>query len=148
MWRIWGNEECQSRQQLLGGNSLQRPLMTTWDRTAAAATMRVAVRSVLQLLLVVTASGVRSSPTVFTLMMEVACSSETSVLTRATWPNIPGGSILHSYRPKPLKSYVIICWYVLSHCVIRNQRHALALQIRGYLEVHTEGKEQTGQVII
>jgi hypothetical protein len=42
----------------------------------------------------VTASVVPSSPILVTLMKEALSSSETSVLTRATWRNFPGGNIV------------------------------------------------------
>jgi hypothetical protein len=38
-------------------------------------------------------------------MMEAIRSSEISVLTRATWRNIPEDGIVHSHRREDLKSY-------------------------------------------
>jgi hypothetical protein len=48
-----------------------------------------------------------------TLMKVELSSSETSVLTRATQPNIPEDTILHSHRSENLKSYIALTGWTL-----------------------------------
>jgi hypothetical protein len=73
-----------------------------------------------QLALVASYGYVPSSPILVTLMTEALSSSETSVLSRATWRNSPEDAILYSHRHGNLKSYI----------------QPIALHILGYLLVH------------
>jgi hypothetical protein len=69
------------------------------------------LRNVLRLL--VTDNVVPSSPILVTLMMKAIGSSETSVLTWATWRHISEDGILHSHCRGNLKSYIALTGWTL-----------------------------------
>jgi hypothetical protein len=63
--------------------------------------------------LLVTANVVLSLLILFNLMMEVMCSSETSVVTRATRRHISENGIDLSHRLENLKSYIALTGWTL-----------------------------------
>jgi hypothetical protein len=67
--------------------------------------------------LLVTASAVPSSPILVTLVKEALGSSDTSVLTRATWRNIPEDTILPLYL-KELVGSPKIFKRTLKNCLV------------------------------
>jgi hypothetical protein len=67
-------------------------------------------RLISMLRLLVNANVVPSSPIPVTLMMEAIRSSETSIVTRVTWCNVPEDVLLHSHRkPQVLHSINRLC---------------------------------------
>jgi hypothetical protein len=70
----------------------------------------VFLRSVRRLLVT---ANVPSSPILVTVMIGALGSSETSVLTRATRPNITEYGILHTHRLQKIKSYIALTGWVV-----------------------------------
>jgi hypothetical protein len=105
-WRVWG--WCVMKHDLwVYITRIFTDMLKEWRMVSSGMLRRVAfvfLRGVRRLL--VTASVVPSSPTLVTLMKEALSPSETSVLTKTTWPNIPEDTILHSHRSENLKSYM------------------------------------------
>jgi hypothetical protein len=73
--------------------------------------------------LLITANVVRSSPFLFTLMMEVINLSESSVHTRATRRNTPQYVILHSHRRDNFESYRFCVVFEAQKKDVRKVKH-------------------------
>jgi hypothetical protein len=84
----------------------------------SASFIRVFLRCVRRLIVI--ASVVLTSQILIILIMEELSSSETSVLIRATWRNIPENTILHSHLRQNLKSYKIIYVCCEGHRIVNH----------------------------
>jgi hypothetical protein len=92
--------------------------------------------------LLVAACVVPSSAILVTLMIEAISSFETSVLTRATWRNIPENGILHSHRRENLKSYIALTgWTLYQGSNVSSVRYELGFYITEDGILHSHHRE-------
>jgi hypothetical protein len=85
---------------------------------------------------------VPSLPIIVTLMMETLSSSETSVLTRATWFNIPEDAILHSHHRESIKSYIALTgWTLLWRSNVSPVKYELGFHIPEDDILHSHHRE-------
>jgi hypothetical protein len=105
---FWGSSDCSPFWRMLPSGMLRRVALVRTDGLEELS-VSIQIQSIVFLRsmrwLLVTANVAPTSLIPVTLMMEALSSSETSVLTRATWRNILDSSILHSHRHENLKSY-------------------------------------------
>jgi hypothetical protein len=94
----------------------------------------IKVTKIGELGMLVTANVVSSSPILVTLMMEALSSSKTSVLTRATWNNIPEDTIFH----------VLCCFITLGFVYFSYTNYMFMEVVLIFIKVRCNGV-QTGQ---
>jgi hypothetical protein len=76
-------------------------------------------------------------------MTEALSSSETSVLTRATWSNIPEDAIIHSCRRENLKSHTALTGWTLNwRCNVSPVKYELDFYIREDDILHSHRREK------
>jgi hypothetical protein len=81
--------------------------------------------------LLVTANVVPSSTIPVILKMAAIRSYERSILTKATWRNIPQDCILHSHHCEELKSYYLLGCNALHFCICQELVGAYCLLLHG-----------------